>query len=75
MIDKRRKKGRPESGRPRDGKAGADVYATRSTTSGGPYAQVGAPGSTTYTDTGLTNGTTYFYVVSASNTAGQSALA
>ncbi len=45
----------------------------RSTTSGGPYTQVGAPTATTYTDTGLTNGTTYYYVVSAVNSAGESA--
>ncbi len=44
----------------------------RSTTSGGPYTQVGAPTATTYTDTGLTNGTTYYYVVSAVNSAGES---
>jgi hypothetical protein len=45
----------------------------RSTTSGGPYAQISAPSATSYTDTGLTNGTKYFYVVSAYNSAGQSA--
>ncbi len=45
----------------------------RSTTSGGPYTIVaaGIP-STTYTDTNLTNGVTYFYVVSAVNAAGES---
>jgi hypothetical protein len=46
-----------------------NVY--RATTSGGPYTQImsGVTG-TTYTDTGLTNGTTYFYVVTAVNAAG-----
>lgn len=48
-------------------------YVRRSATSGGPYAQISAPSTTSYTDTGLTNGTTYFYVVSAYNSAGQSA--
>jgi len=48
-------------------------YVKRSTTSGGPYTQISAPSATSYTDTGLTNGTRYFYVVSAYNSAGQSA--
>ena len=48
-------------------------YVRRSATSGGPYTQISAPSATSYTDTGLTNGTTYFYVVSAYNSAGQSA--
>ena len=48
-------------------------YVRRSTTSGGPYTQISAPSATSYTDTGLTNGTKYFYVVSAYNSAGQSA--
>jgi hypothetical protein len=51
----------------------ASYHVKRSTTTGGPYTQVGAPTSATYTDTGLTNGTTYFYVVSAVNSAGESA--
>src|SRR3984957_17587884 len=52
--------------------AGATSYhVKRSTTSGGPYTQVSAPTSTSFTDTGLTNGTAYFYVVSALNTAGE----
>jgi fibronectin type 3 domain-containing protein len=47
-------------------------YVKRATISGGPYTQIGVPSTTSYTDTGLTNGTTYFYVVSAFNSAGQS---
>ncbi len=45
-------------------------YVKRSTTSGGPYTQIAAPTSTSYTDTSLTNGTTYYYVVSAINSVG-----
>ena len=45
----------------------------RSTTSGGPYAVVGSPTSTSFNDPALTNGTTYFYVVSAVNSGGESA--
>ncbi len=47
-------------------------HVKRSTTSGGPYTQVAAPTTTSDTDTGLTNGTTYYYVVSALNAAGES---
>lgn len=42
----------------------------RSTTSGGPYTTVGSATTTNFTNTGLTNGTTYYYVVSAVNAAG-----
>jgi fibronectin type 3 domain-containing protein len=45
----------------------------RSTTSGGPYTQISTPSSSSYTDTGVVNGTTYYYVVIAVNSAGQSA--
>jgi fibronectin type 3 domain-containing protein len=46
----------------------------RATTSGGPYTTI-ANNITeeTYTDTEVTNGTTYYYVVSAMNEAGESA--
>ncbi len=54
--------------------SGATSYhVKRSTTSGGPYTQTAAPTATSYTDTGLTNGTTYYYVVSALDSAGESA--
>jgi hypothetical protein len=45
----------------------------RSTTNGGPYTTVGMPATTSFTDTGLTNGTIYYYVVAAVNSAGASA--
>jgi Glycoside hydrolase family 44 len=54
--------------------SGATSYhVKRSTTTGGPYTQVSAPTTNAYTDTGLTNGTKYFYVVSALNSSGESA--
>ena len=44
----------------------------RSTTSGSGYADVVTQAGTTYSNTGLTNGTTYYYVVSAVNAGGES---
>ena len=53
---------------------GATGYAIgRAPTNAGPFATVGQAASTSYTDTGLTNGSPYYYVVSASNAAGSSA--
>jgi Glycoside hydrolase family 44/Fibronectin type III domain len=53
---------------------GATSYhVKRSTTNGSGYAQVGAPTTTSFVDSGLTNGTVYYYVVSALNSAGESA--
>lgn len=45
----------------------------RATTSGGPYTTVGNTPEPFFTDTGLSNGTTYYYVVSALNAAGEGA--
>ncbi|HEV8582661.1 MAG TPA: proprotein convertase P-domain-containing protein [Thermoanaerobaculia bacterium] len=46
--------------------AGATSYnVLRSTTSGGPYTQVGTSATTSFSDTGLTCNTTYYYVVQA----------
>jgi hypothetical protein len=47
---------------------GATAYnVKRSTTSGGPYTTVGSPTATRFVDTGAPNGTTFFYVVTATN--------
>src|SRR5882724_2980287 len=57
------------------GSSGATTYnVKRATISGGPYTTIvtGVTG-TTYSDTGLTASTTYYYVVSAVNTNGESA--
>lgn len=40
----------------------------RSTTSGGPYTAVDSPEDPEYLDSGLTNGVTYYYVVTATDT-------
>jgi len=48
--------------------AGAVSYTIfRATTSGGPYTQVGTSATTSFSNTGLTCNTTYYYVVTASN--------
>ncbi len=54
---------------------GATSYTVkRGTVSGGPYAAIATLGSspTSLTDSGLINGTTYYYVVASSNSAGTS---
>ncbi|MGC2718515.1 MAG: glycoside hydrolase family 44 protein [Candidatus Acidiferrales bacterium] len=54
--------------------AGATSYIVkRGTAAGGPYMQIASPSAVTYTDTGLKNGTQYFYVVASANSAGDSA--
>ena len=53
--------------------AGATNYNVKfSTTNGGPYTTIASTATTTYTNTGLANGTTYYYVVSAANSFGES---
>ncbi len=53
---------------------GATSYdVKRGTVAGGPYTKIGTVVAPTYLDTGLANGTIYYYVVSAANTFGGSA--
>src|SRR5665811_273463 len=53
--------------------SGAASYSVkRGTASGGPYAMVGSPAGTTYADRSLTNGTAYYYVVTAVDATGES---
>jgi hypothetical protein len=52
---------------------GATSYHVKRSTTSGAETQIAAPTGANYTDTGLTNGTTYYYVVSALNAAGESA--
>nr|WP_245746171.1 glycoside hydrolase family 9 protein [Evansella caseinilytica] len=53
--------------------AGANYYnIKRASVSGGQYTTVASTNSTSYTDTDLTNDTTYYYVISAVNSAGES---
>ncbi len=53
--------------------SGATEYnLKRATVSGGPFVSVAGPASTNYSDTGLTGGATYYYVVSAVNGGGES---
>ena len=51
----------------------ASYEIARSTTSGGPYTNVGTATTTGYIDTGLTNGTPYYYVIYSVNAVGTSA--
>lgn len=54
---------------PGGGAAAASYGVLRATASGGPYTQVGTAVTTAFADHGVTNGTIYFYVVEALDTA------
>ncbi|MEA2600692.1 MAG: hypothetical protein QOF89_1684 [Acidobacteriota bacterium] len=47
----------------------SEYHVLRSAATGGPYTQVGTATGTAFTDTAVTSGTTYFYVVRAANSA------
>jgi len=53
--------------------SGASIYNVyRSTTPSGPYSNIGNTSSTSYTDSGLSQGIIYYYQVSASGYGGES---
>jgi glycosyl hydrolase family 44 len=52
--------------------AATGYHVKRSTTNGSGYTQIAAPTSTTYADTTVSNGTPYYYVVSAFNASAES---
>src|ERR1051325_10112802 len=51
----------------------ASYFVKRSLTSGSGYTVVGTPSGTSFTDMGLANGATYYYVISATNSLAESA--
>jgi cellulose 1,4-beta-cellobiosidase len=52
--------------------SGATSYnVKRATVSGGPYIVIASPTAAAYADTAVSNGTTYYYVVSAVNASGE----
>jgi autotransporter-associated beta strand protein len=50
--------------------AATSYVVQRASVTGGPYTTIGSSFGTTYTDNNLTDGTTYYYVVAASNSNG-----
>lgn len=58
---------------PATGGAGVTYHVYRATVSSGPYASVGTSTSTTFSDTNLMEGQSYWYKISAQNYAGFSA--
>jgi beta-glucanase (GH16 family) len=56
-----------------DASIGASGYVLkRATNSGGPYTTIASPATNNYTDSGVANCSTYYYVVSATNSLGSS---
>jgi autotransporter-associated beta strand protein len=53
-------------------KTATTYHVKRALASGGPYTTIATVTGTNFSDTGLTDGTTYYYVVSAENAAGES---
>jgi len=51
--------------------SGATTYHVKRRTSGGSFTTIASPASPGYLDTDVSNGTTYFYVVSAENAVGE----
>jgi hypothetical protein len=51
----------------------ASYHVKRGSVTGGPYTQIAAPTGTSYADSSLTDGTMYYYVVSALDSYGESA--
>lgn len=53
--------------------SGASTYnVKRSATSGGPFARIASTSATSYTDEGLASATTFYYVVSSTNSSQES---
>lgn len=52
--------------------AATSYRVKRSLTNGGPYTDIATPTTASYIDTTVTNGTTYYYVVAATNAFGNS---
>jgi regulation of enolase protein 1 (concanavalin A-like superfamily) len=50
----------------------ASYNIKRATSSGGPFSTIATASNNAYTDTGVSNGTTYYYEVTATNAAGES---
>ncbi|SDH88415.1 cellulose binding domain-containing protein [Mucilaginibacter gossypii] len=50
---------------------GYSYNVKRSTTSGGPYTALGSVSNLTFTDSNVSNGTTYFYVIAPADSTGE----
>jgi hypothetical protein len=54
------------------GETAGDIQVGRALVSGGPYTTIASVSTANYVDTAVTNGVTYYYVVTGTNSAGQS---